>query len=239
MRVKLAVFLAILVALFLAADRIAVRVAEHRIAGIVQTDAHLARRPHVSIHGFPFLLQAARGRYPRIDVRASDVFAADPAAAADGSLAQLSFRGVRLPLSKALSGHVDRVFVDRVAGTVEIPFSDIAAAAPVAGLSIGPVAGRSDALALGESVDIAGAPAEFEAVAKVALAAGRLAVTPETVRGPDGEAASGSVLAAVRANASFTVRVPALPGGVSLSGVSVDGAGVVVTVSGTRVDLQP
>ena len=72
--IRVLIVLAILAGIGFAADRYAAHVAAGEIASAVQTDAKLARKPHVTIKGFPFLTQVADGKYKHIDVTATDVF---------------------------------------------------------------------------------------------------------------------------------------------------------------------
>src|SRR4051794_33969957 len=62
-----------LVGLLVAADRVAVAIAE-RIAGTsIQDSQHLAHRPDVDIAGFPFLTQLAAARYDSVRITAHDI----------------------------------------------------------------------------------------------------------------------------------------------------------------------
>ncbi len=115
------IVLVILAGIAFAADRYAARLAAGQIATAVETDAKLARKPHVTIQGFPFLTQVADGKYKHIDVTATDIFQrGEP----QGSVLKLDFAGVRLSISKALHGKVGSVPVHSVTGTVAIPFAD-------------------------------------------------------------------------------------------------------------------
>jgi hypothetical protein len=236
MRLRLTVALIVLAALLFGADRLALRVAEQRIASAVQSDAHLRARPAVTVHAFPFLVSAVRGRYGHIDLRADDVFAG-AGAGADGSVVMLHLHGVRVPLSQAISGQVARIPIDRVDGTAQIPFADIAAAAPLSGVTVAAVAGQPQQVVVGQPVDVAGVRVDVEVVARVAVAGTALTVTPVSARAAGGQVPA-AVLAQVRSRMSFSVPVPALPRGVELTGVSVDGAGVAVAVRGAAVTVS-
>jgi LmeA-like phospholipid-binding len=231
---RLVVVLAILGGLGYGANRLAVDAAQHKIAKVVQADAHLAHPPTVRVRGFAFLWQALRGRYDRIDVASSDVF--DRLAGQGGSVVTLRFEGVHIPASEALHGQVHRIPVDRVSGSVEVTFADLEAAAAVPGLTIAAVAGHQDQVSLGETVDVAGARLAVHVIATVsaahdavALAAGAVTVAGRTL--------PASVAALVRSKAGFSVRIPGVPAGVSLAGVTVDGDGLAVGVSAGRLVL--
>lgn len=70
-RVLIAV--AVLVALFVAADRIALVIAERAAAVTLQRSQKLPQRPNVSISGFPFLTQLVGGEFGHIHVTADGV----------------------------------------------------------------------------------------------------------------------------------------------------------------------
>ena len=53
----LLILLAVLVALLIAADRVAAAVTENQLASKIQQSQHLSQKPSVSISGFPFLTQ--------------------------------------------------------------------------------------------------------------------------------------------------------------------------------------
>ena len=101
---SLVIVAAVLIGLAVGVDRLANHVAEGRIAAVLQSDAHLAHKPTVTVHGFPFLTQAFNGRYDRIEVTARDLFGSS-----DGSVSTVNFEGVHLPAAKALSGKVGEI----------------------------------------------------------------------------------------------------------------------------------
>jgi hypothetical protein len=70
---RLIIALVILCALFVAADRIAVGVADSQVASKLQTSRGLAQKPSVSIGGFPFLTQLIGGKLDDVKVRATDM----------------------------------------------------------------------------------------------------------------------------------------------------------------------
>lgn len=65
---KFVVGLLVLAGLLVAADRVLVSAAESVVARRAQVAADLETRPKVEIRGFPFVTQAVRGVYDRIDV---------------------------------------------------------------------------------------------------------------------------------------------------------------------------
>ena len=101
--------LVIVVVLLVAADRIALLVAESQIADRVQKSQELSAHPHVSIKGFPFLTQVLGGRYHEVDVSVRNITRNNL------TVDRLSVQahGVSVPLSKVMSGSVSEVPVDR------------------------------------------------------------------------------------------------------------------------------
>lgn len=69
----LAITLLVLIGLAVAVDRIAVVVAESAVARTVQNSQNLAQKPDVSIAGFPFLTQVARGKFGKIELTDDDI----------------------------------------------------------------------------------------------------------------------------------------------------------------------
>lgn len=72
---RLIVALVVLAGLLLAADRIALVVAERAAAVTIQRSERLAAAPSVSVSGFPFLTQLAAGDFGQVTVRATGVVA--------------------------------------------------------------------------------------------------------------------------------------------------------------------
>jgi hypothetical protein len=63
----------IVVGLLVAADRIALNLAEDKAASTLQSSQHLTNEPDVSVDGFPFLTQLLDGRFPSVTVSDDDV----------------------------------------------------------------------------------------------------------------------------------------------------------------------
>ena len=132
-RKMLIAVLALLVVLVIAADRVGASVADHVLAGKLQTDEHLSSRPSVSIGGIPFLTQAIHGRYGDIKVVAHD-FKTPDQVEIDTLTAHL--HGVHIPLSKVIGGSVSKVPVNHVDGTAFVSFSEITSYLTGTGVSL-------------------------------------------------------------------------------------------------------
>jgi hypothetical protein len=63
----------VLVALFVAADRIALHIAEDKAAETLQSSQQLNTKPDVSVAGFPFLTQLVAGEFDDVTISANDL----------------------------------------------------------------------------------------------------------------------------------------------------------------------
>ncbi len=226
--------LGVVALLLVGADRFAASLAANRIASVVQDDAHLAHKPTVDVHGFPFLTQALAGRYDRIEVHATDIFDSSPG---KGSVSTVNFKDVRIALSKALSGDVHEIHVGALTGSADVSFADVEAASKVPGLTVRPVDGHPDRAAVGESVTVAGVKIDVAVIASVTLDDNVIKLAAVDVTLPAGVSLPSSVLDQVRSRAAFSVRVPGLPAGIRLTAVSVGSNGVIVTLRGDDLVL--
>jgi ribosomal protein S11 len=221
------IVLAILGGLGFLGDRYAAHVAAGQIATAVQTDAKLAKKPHVVVQGFPFLTQVADGKYKHIDVTATDIFQrGEPV----GSVLKLDFAGVRIPFSKALHGDVGTVPVHEVTGTAAIPFSDLLAVADIPGLTIISATAGGSQLKVSEVVTAGPTKVTVLVTAGVAVRGGSLVLSALSVTQANGKPVPAAVRQQVLAQAVFSVKLPGLPTGVQMTAVSVTASGLLVTL---------
>jgi LmeA-like phospholipid-binding len=205
------------VAASLAADQVATRLGGHR---------PFTSKPEVTIRGFPFLTQALAGRYSHITVSGSDAVLAVPAG---GQLSGVGFHadlhGVHLPVGTALSGRVDRLPVDRIEGTVSIPFSQLD------GLTDGAVTlghQGSDLVVTG-TVSLPGyGSVAARGVGSLHVSGARLSVALRSVTVAGQQLPQNLVQAAVAA-LSPHLRVPTLPYRLKLLAVRPSADGVVLS----------
>lgn len=232
----------VLVGIAIGVDRLANHVAEGRIATVLQSDAHLAHKPTVTVHGFPFLTQAVGGRYDRIEVKASDLFDSvaglPPTSGSTGSVSTVNFEGVHLSAAKALSGKVGEIRVDRVTGSAVVSFADVEKAAKLPGLKVSAISGQPDKARLTETVTAVGVSGTADVVARVSVVGNALKLDAVSVSLPAGVSVPASVLADIRSHAGFTISVPGLPHGVRLTGVAVGANGVAVTIRADNIVLS-
>jgi len=115
----LLVVVLLLLGVAVAADRFAVGIAEDKVAQQLAEKGGLHGSPSVDIAGFPFLTQAVAGRYDDVRIALTSEQLGQPA----GTRAHVVLHGVHVPLSSVVSGSVDRVPVDRIAGTATLPYA--------------------------------------------------------------------------------------------------------------------
>ena len=227
---RLLVSLLVLAALAVAADRIALVVAERQVAAQLQTSGSLSTRPQVSVRGIPFLTQALAGRYDDIELSATDV------SAGGGRLSRLdaSLHGVHLPLSAALSGSVTSVPVDSVRATVLVSYADLATQLRDRGLSVTPAGAL---LRVTGSVTVLGRRVSASALSSVRLSGSSVVVSAQ--RFEVGNAAADRALTSGLAGRfDFVVRIGTLPYGLKLTAVRVSPDGVIATAAGTNTVLH-
>ena len=226
MRALLAV-LVVLVLLALVADPVAEGMAEERVARTLQEAGGLAGTPDVDVTGWPFLTQAVQGRYDEVRIGLT----ADDLGQPVGTRADVTLRGVHVPLSDALSGSVEQVPVDRVDGTATLTYALLSRE-----LGADTTLERAgDGLRVTRTVEVLGYTVPLTATGDVVLEGDELVVVVE-----DAAAAGVDVpgLVVDRAVALLDLRYPVrLPYDLQLTGVTPEDDGVRVAVEGTDVVL--
>lgn len=208
--------LVLLLVVAVVGDRVALSVAEGQVAQQAQASGGLSQEPDVSIGGFPFLTQAVSGRYDDVRLRTSGAVSGTQVERLDVRL-----RGVRLPLSDALSGDVARVPVDSLAGDVVLPYAYLSEQAPD-GLT---VSAAGDRIRVRGTVRVLGQEVSAAATSRVRLSGDRVVVTAESVQTGAG-AVDAALSRALGDRFDFRVRVPELPYGLELTGLRVTPSGV-------------
>jgi LmeA-like phospholipid-binding len=213
--------------LFVAADRIAVSVAEKKAAQRAQATEGLSSRPKVSIEGFPFLTQAASGKLEDVKISADDIAATSGGQSVRIDSFHADLHGVKL------SGNYSRAVADSADGNASISYDDLTAAAPH-----------------GITVSYAGKDQDGKPMVKLtgSFDGAHLSVLSEvSVRGADtiGLHAKGlpKVFTAlgiekdVRQEIDFTTQLSHLPANIALTTVTTDPDGITVDASGKDVVL--
>ena len=218
----------LLVGLAVVADRFAVGVAEDQVAGQLAEKGGLHGTPTVDIAGFPFLTQAAAGRYD--DVRIS--LTADELGQPAGTRADIELHGVRVPLASVVSGSVDRVPVDRIDGTATLSYALLSA--QLGGNAT--VRREGDGLRITKTVELLGQSIPLTATGTVTLEGNQLVVDVAKATGA-GVALPGFLVSRASRLLDLRYDVPALPFGLKLTGVAPAAHGVDITVGATDTVL--
>jgi hypothetical protein len=225
----LLVVVLLLLGLAVAADRFAVGVAEDKVAGQLAEKGGLHGTPTVDITGFPFLTQAAAGRYDEVRISLTADQLGQPA----GTRADIDLHGVRLPLSSALSGSADRVPVDRIDGTATLSYALLSA--QLGGDST--LRPEGDGLRITKTVEVLGQTIPLTAIGTVAVDGNQLVIDVAKAAGAGVDLPAFLV---TRASDLLDLRydVPALPFGLRLTGVRPAAHGVDITVEATDAVLS-
>lgn len=211
----------VVLALLGLAELLGPRLVEDIVASRVQDAAGLAERPEVEVRERPFLLQALKGRYEDVVVRATDV----PAGMLELDSLVTQLTAVEVPLAKALTGQVDAVPVGRLSTRAVIGYDDLSAAVEERSLrlsSAGPGLVR-----VTRTLDVLGQTLEASAVSRPSLVDSTLVVTAE--RFEVGSRIADALLSRALGNQlDFRVELEALPYGLQPRSVDASPRGVVV-----------
>ncbi|NKY53126.1 LmeA family phospholipid-binding protein [Nocardia vermiculata] len=113
---KLIVGLLSVVAIAVVVDFTAAAYSEYRVSRSLRAGGELSADPEVTIHGFPFLIQAAQGNYRDIEVQAR----ANRPDIPGEILVESTLNGVHLSTRNLIDNQMRSVMVDRVAGRMRI-----------------------------------------------------------------------------------------------------------------------
>ncbi|AKH83101.1 hypothetical protein AA958_13635 [Streptomyces sp. CNQ-509] len=227
-----AVVLVVLGLLTLAADRVALKMAESDAAERIEKEYGFSQRPEIDIKGFPFLTQLMSREFEAVDVRIDGIDATGSGGRAlrlDGVRGELE--GVRIS-----GDDWDRATADKADGKVTIRYEDISAALPVVKVSYGGkgAAGENKVKAT-VGTSFLGQRLEESLLGKVSVVDG------DTIRlratGVDNLGGVPGLEDYVRDHMNYNWTINDLPPGIRLTDVEVRKDGIVVTGSGTDVEL--
>jgi hypothetical protein len=221
---KLLIAFAVLVVVFLAADRISVAVAENQVSSRIAAAYGLPHKPAVAIGGFPFLTQVATGSYSEIDVSASRVWAGG--STVDDLHAR--FTGVHASLSQLLGGDTATITADRASGSAVVPYGEIDRRLP-GGLRLRP---DGKHLIVSGTVRYAGVRVPVAATVALGVTAAGIKVTPVHLT-----IAGGTSLPAAASGGAFGIVVPvtSLPLHLKLVSVHVSATGLRIGAAARHV----
>ncbi len=230
MRALLVVVL-LLSGLALLADRVAVGVAEDRVAEQLAGKGGLTGTPEVDIAGFPFLTQVVAGRYDDVRVALDAGELGQP----QGTHATVALRGVHVPLSAVLSGSVQEVPVDRIDGAATLSY-DLLAAEIGGDTRLAP---EGDGLRISRTVEVLGRTLPVTAGGTVRLEGDQLVIDVERATGA-GVDVPDFLVDQVSGLLDLRYTVPELPFGLQLTGVTpqADGVGVRVEADDAVLTAQ-
>jgi hypothetical protein len=227
--VALLVLLLLVLGVLVVVDRVGVGIAERRVADQIAARGGLTAAPAVDIAGFPFLTQAVSGTYRDIRVHLTAEELDQPA----GTRADVSLRGVHVPLSDVLSGSVQQIPVDKVDGTATLSYELLAA--QLGGNTT--LSADGDGIRLTKSVRVLGLDFDVTGSGTVTLK-GQDVVIDIQQASAGAVDVPNSVLKQAANLLDFSYRVPELPFGLQLTSVRPTVQGVDVAVAATNTVLS-
>ena len=225
-------FLLVLAVVALGVDFGARLFAARQIGDAVQVRLGLDERPEVTIAGFPFLVQAVRGEYRSIGAR----LPATTLGPLTGVSAGVVLDGVRLPLSDALGGDVDRLTADSGRARLTVPAASIGTAAGLPGLA---VTTQDGGLLLAATVTVLGQQVPVTARLDATVTDGVLTLRSGGIEAagialPDG---AGAALGDLGNLVDLTVPLDGLPFAVTSGTVQAAGSNLIVDASTSALDF--
>jgi LmeA-like phospholipid-binding len=224
---KLLIALLVLVALLLAVDRVAKIVVEREAASRAQEVYNLSERPHITVHGFPFLTQVLSRKLGRVDVDAPGVTVEE----ADDLEVRFTARDVRL-----LAGYRGRAA--QLDGSVTVPYQGLVQLARQTGASTFDLAygGAPDTIAVRATIDGPAGAVDVVAFGDLRLTGSRLTMRPTRVE-VDGAAADPLITEIARRELGLDVQIPQIPGAVRLRSLAAGEDGLRIGVTGQNVSV--
>jgi hypothetical protein len=225
----LLVVLLLLLGLAVVADRVTQGMAEDRVAAELAAKGGLQGEPDVAIAGFPFLTQAFGGRYEEVRISLT----ADQLGQPEGTAADVTLRGLEVPLSGVLSGTVDQVPVERIDGTATLSYALISE-------QLGQdteLTREGDGLRITRTVEVLGQELRLTAAGQVTLEGTDLVVDVDEATGAGIDVPDWLLEQAVDL-LDLRYTVPALPFGLQLTDVTPAEDGVEIRVEATDTVLK-
>ncbi|WP_084161478.1 LmeA family phospholipid-binding protein [Nocardia sp. BMG51109] len=138
---KVVIGLLLVVAIAVVVDFTAAAYSEYRVSRSLRAGSELSADPEVTIHGFPYLLQALRNNYRNVEIRAR----ADRRDAPGELRVESTLNGVHLPMGDLIDGKMRSVPVDRVTARMRIEPVELGRLFQIPDLQLtGPPADKSD-----------------------------------------------------------------------------------------------
>jgi hypothetical protein len=213
--------------LFVVGDRLAVSAANHAIAVKARNAAQLGETPSVTITGFPFLTQAAKGRYKDIKVTAHGIRRGGVRI----DTIQAEFSGVHVSLSDALAGRVSTVEIDKGAGDIVITYQDLTDFLKTKSIIVAPV---GEELSVAAQIPLAEKTVAASGKYLASLSGTKLMLIPvASSLLVDGAPVAAAALSAVNQALTIQIDTGILPFGLTLTSVHVTADGIRVDAAAT------
>ena len=223
MRKLLFALLAVLV-LLVAADRIAVTVAERTISDRVASAYGLPAKPGVGIAGFPFLTQVLSGTYHTVNIDVPSVLAGGVRV----TRLDARFTGVRASLAQVLGRSPEPVTAQAATATGNVPLSALRTGLPP-GVTLHR---RGRWLDVAGTARYLGVTVPYSATVQPSASSAGITLTPRQVQ--VGRAAHVPARA-LAGRLRFTIPLGALPLHLQISAVRVSPAGLRISATGRDV----
>jgi LmeA-like phospholipid-binding len=226
--------LLVLLALLIAADRIALVVAERAAATTIQSSQHLERTPSVSVAGFPFLTQLVAGRFGKVTLAASDVTVGQQGRTVRISTMTANLHGV--DVARDLSS----VRADTGTATAAVSYADLSATLGVPLTYGGPSQDGAGRVTARTSVTVAGQQVSGSATAEVTIENGGLRfLSPQlTVDGAGSVPVPQPVADALSSVFGDPIALTRLPFGLTVRAVAADKQGVRIALTGSNLTFR-
>ncbi|MET7936313.1 DUF2993 domain-containing protein [Streptomyces sp. NPDC005322] len=218
------IIVVILGGLFVAADRIAVNMAESKAADKIKSSQGLTSTPHVSIKGFPFLTQVVGKELDEVDV-GLDGLTTDAGGGRSVRVTELDAQLHNVSISSDFSSAT----ADRATGSAHISYADLSQAAGE-GVTVGyDPAGGNQVKVTGNLLGLS-----LSARSKVTIVNGdTIRMHAETIPGGNIPGWEGKV----RERTDIERKIEGLPQGMRLDKLVTDKDGIEVSVAGNNVAL--
>ena len=224
--------LVVLLVLLVAADRIAVAIADTEAAKTFQKSEGLDHRPSVRIRGFPFLTQLAGRDFRQVDLTATDLLLGHNGKTGRVSKLTLHLHHVRV------SSHFNSARADTVQAEAFVSYADLSSAAGIPIAYAGPSADGRGRIKATKTVTVAGQQITGQISAEVRISADDVLsfVNPQvSVAGATVPQAVADQLAT-----AFGAPIPLvrLPFGLRLQSVTAGPTGITISLQGANLSYS-
>jgi hypothetical protein len=208
----------LIVALFVAADRIVASYAQNTIAGKIQSQANLSTRPSVTIEGFPFLTQIAAHTIKKVDISASNVVENGV------TISSITATATGVHLNSGFNGAT----IDQINGSALITYQSLEAVLTIPGATISP-----DPADGPHGVTVSQYPLGSLTGTVTLTSPTQITVHVDRVSG-----LAGFLGGVFGMSDSYVLTIPTLPVGLQVTGVSLTSQGVMLQAAAHNTSLS-